>query len=81
MVNGQGVCYSNDGLNLDLIKGVDYIGAVICVEMYHDQDMNKLYSFCGTQEGLLIIDITDPNIPRKAAFLEMGKIKGIAFYQ
>jgi len=57
--------YGNDAINLGLIERFEYFGAISCVEIYRDTCQNKIYAYLGTQEGLLIVDITDPNIPEK----------------
>ncbi len=73
--------YGNDAINLGLIERFEYFGAISCVEIYRDNSHNEIYAYLGTQEGLLIVDITDPNTPEKSTFLKMGKVKAIAFYQ
>ena len=62
--------YGNDAINLGLIERFEYFGAIGCVEIYRDTSHNEIYGYLGTQEGLLIVNITDPNIPQKSAFLQ-----------
>ncbi|MCL6583145.1 MAG: hypothetical protein K6U11_05840 [bacterium] len=41
----------------------------------------QTFAYCGTQEGLLIIDLTDSASPRPVSFFELGSAQAIRFYQ
>ncbi|MEW5804506.1 MAG: hypothetical protein AB1847_20630 [bacterium] len=73
-------CHVQERVNLGLTGTFGYSGAVKCVEIYRSRSNLQIYAYCGTQEGLLIIDITDPASPRMAASFDLGQVRAITFY-
>ena len=44
-------------------------------------DKNHIYAFCGTEKGLLILNVSDIKNPTETASLNIGKVSSIAFYK
>ncbi|MEW6379900.1 MAG: hypothetical protein AB1611_09880 [bacterium] len=74
-----GHCHQ-EKVNFGLTGRFGYNGAIICGEIYRHRSRGQTYVYCGTQEGLVIIDITDPASPRMVSFFEFGKVHAISFY-
>ncbi|MGA1876094.1 MAG: LVIVD repeat-containing protein, partial [bacterium] len=73
--------YGRDRINLDLVGELNYPGAIHEVRIYRDSIQSRTYACCGTQKGLLVLDITNPESPQKVTFLEIGPIKGMDLFK
>ncbi|MGA1792206.1 MAG: LVIVD repeat-containing protein, partial [bacterium] len=72
---------ARDSVNLGLVGKWGYQGAVSCVEIIEGSNPYYRYAYCGTEDGLLIIDVADPNLPKEEINLGFGKVTTIRLYE
>ena len=75
--------YGKDTINLDLLGKWEGGYSFYCTEIFQNKAVegNPLYAFCGTNKGLLILNITDPKNPVEISSLDVGYVYDVTLFK